>query len=99
VVAAFRTNLGVVNTSTQEGTVRIALHDASGAPLGSQLTVAVPAGRWIQIDDVFTASGAPETELASASIEVLTPGTSAWAYAAVIDNATGDPTTVPVTVS
>jgi PKD repeat protein len=96
--SAFRTNLGVVNTSTQESTVRIALHDAAGAALGSPLTVAIPAGRWIQIDDVFAASGAPETELASASIEVLTPATAAWAYAAVIDNATGDPTTVPVTV-
>jgi PKD repeat protein len=96
--SAFRTNLGVVNTSTQESTVRIALYDASGAPLGAPLTVTVPAGHWIQIDDVFGASGAAETELAFASIEVLTPATSAWAYAAVIDNATGDPTTVPVTV-
>jgi hypothetical protein len=78
--------------------VRVALADASGAPLGSPLTVTVPAGRWIQIDDVFPASGAPPTELASATIEVLTPATSAWAYAAVIDNATGDPTTVPVIV-
>jgi DNA-binding PadR family transcriptional regulator len=33
-----------------------------------------------------------------ATVEVLTEGGSVWGYASVIDNATGDPTTVPMAI-
>ena len=35
---------------------------------------------------------------AFATVEVTTPGGLAWAYASVIDNRTGDPTIVPLTI-
>jgi hypothetical protein len=56
----------------------------------------VPAGQWLQRDDVFAAAGVSGADIAYATVEVQTAGGRAWAYASVVDNTTGDPTTVPV---
>jgi hypothetical protein len=56
------------------------------------------AGRFFQQDLVFNAAAAGSHDNAYATVEVLTTGCAAWAYASVIDNATGDPTTVPVQI-
>ena len=96
--AAFRTNLGLVNLGTAQVTVAITLHGASGAAVGSVKTIAVPAGRWMQQDDIFANVGAGTQDVAYATLEVQTGGGLVWAYASVVDNATGDPTTIPVLV-
>lgn len=36
--------------------------------------------------------------MAYATVDVLTEGGRAWAYASVIDNTTGDPTTVEMVI-
>jgi hypothetical protein len=58
-------------------------------------TLDVAAGRWTQLDDVFARLGAGDAELAYGTVEVPADGGRVRAYAAVIDNATGDPTIVP----
>jgi PKD repeat protein len=95
--ASYRSNVGFVNLGTFTCTIRLRLLDHGGLKLGER-TMDVAAGRWTQLDDVFGKLGAGNADLAYGTVEVLTQGGTAWAYAAVIDNATGDPTTVPVIV-
>jgi len=95
--ASYRSNVGFVNLGTSTCTIRLRLFSAGGVKLGEK-TLDVAAGRWTQLDDVFGKLGAGNADLAYATAEVLTQGGTAWAYAAVIDNATGDPTVVPVIV-
>ena len=42
--------------------------------------------------------GAGDTGIAYATVEMLTSGGEAWAYASVVDNSSNDPTTVPVSL-
>jgi hypothetical protein len=96
--AGFRTNIGIANLGTEGCTVRIKLYNASGALVGETAALTAAAGRWLQRDDIFGFTGAGEQAIAYATIEVDTSGGLAWAYASVVDNSTGDPTTVPVLV-
>jgi len=93
---AFRTNIGVVNLGSAPCTVAVQLLDAAGAPIGSLKRLTVDPGRWKQQDDFFKNVGAGSHDTACATVRVETPGGLAWAYASVVDNATGDPTTFPV---
>lgn len=95
---AFRSNLGVLNLGTAAVTIAIKLYSTSGAQLGSTKTESVGIGRFWQQDDVFGALGAGSQDLAYATVEVQTSGGRVWAYGSVVDNVTGDPTTVPVLV-
>ncbi|HPA82917.1 MAG TPA: hypothetical protein PLS95_19000 [Thermoanaerobaculales bacterium] len=93
----FRSNIGFLNLGSERAELRVTLHDATGTALGS-LEIAVPAGRWRQQSDVFGAVGAGEVANGYATVELLTEGGRIWSYASVIDNATGDPTTVPLAI-
>ncbi len=94
----FRTNVGFVNLGTATCQVRVTLRDAAGAAVGSPRTVDVPAGGWKQDNDIFTAAGAGTRDDAYATVEVLTAGCEVWGYGSVVDNSSGDPTTVPIVV-
>lgn len=96
--ASARTNVGLTNPGTAEVTGTIRLYAANGTALGSAKSVAVPAGALVQVDDVFASCGAGDAAIAWARVEVATPGGALLAYASVIDNATSDPTIVPVIV-
>jgi len=93
----FRTNIGFTNYGENDCTVRVFLHDESGVRKG-QLHATVPGGGWTQINRVFESAGVSECPLGYAVVEVLTGGCRIWAYASVVDNGSGDPTTVPVVV-
>ncbi len=95
---AYRTNVGVTNLGDNEASIAIRLHGASGSPVGSETLLRVPAGGFLQATDIFATSGAGDQEIAWATVEVRTTGGRAWAFASVIDNATGDPTIVPLTL-
>jgi PKD repeat protein len=95
---AYRTNIGVTNLGTSTVRVTLRLYGASGAPVGSPTVLDVPAGGLLQATDVFATSGAGDQAIAFATVETQTPAARVWAYASVIDNATGDPTIVPLTV-
>jgi hypothetical protein len=96
--ATTRTNIGVLNLGAADVAVEVRLFDATGARVGGVTAATVASGRYWQQDDIFTSSGAGAQALAYATVEVQTPGGAVWAYASVIDAATGDPTTVPVQV-
>ncbi len=94
--AQFRTNFGVLNLGATACTVAVTLFRADGAQAGTMKTLTVAPGRFLQQDDIFGATGAGNQEIAYATVEVQSPGGKAWAYGSVVDNATGDPTTIPV---
>jgi PKD repeat protein len=96
--ALFRTNVGVANLGAAAATARLRLYGADGAAAGAPIDVTVPAGGLVQVVDPFGVAGAGDRDIAYATVEVLTPGGLAWAYASVIDNRTGDPTIVPLEV-
>jgi len=92
----FRSNLGLVNIGSSDARVRIRLFDGAGDTVGNELESTVPARGWVQINRVLVEAGAGQLDLASAEITPLDSGASVWAYASVVDNTTGDPTTIPV---
>jgi uncharacterized repeat protein (TIGR01451 family) len=94
--AATRTNVGVQNLGATPCTVLVTLHSTAGAQVGSGKSITVPGWKWLQVNDIFAATGAGNQSLAYATVEVQTPGGTVWAYASVIDAATGDPTTISV---
>jgi len=92
--AAFRTNLGLMNHGSAACTVRIKLFSETGSQLGSTINTSVPAKQWKQINDVFNEAGVGQCQIGYATIEVVTAGGKIWAYGSVVDNGTGDPTTI-----
>jgi glucose/arabinose dehydrogenase len=90
----FYTNLGIVNLSTTTCTVAVRAFDASGSQAGSTMLFTVEGGQWVQQFDFLASVGAGNQDTAYATVEVLTPEGKAWAYAALIDSLTRDPTTV-----
>lgn len=91
----FRSNLGLVNLGSEVLSFRVRLYDMNGDQIGEDLQRNLPAHGWKQIDRVLVAAGAGEQELAYALIDVLSSGAEGWAYGSVVDNLTGDPTTIP----
>jgi len=96
--SAFRCNIGFVNLSAGSCTVITKLYSASGAPLGNTVTTTMNAGAWKQINDAFAKAGVSSCDLGYATVEVTTGGCSVWAYASIVDNDSGDPTTIPIYV-
>jgi subtilisin family serine protease len=92
--SAFRSNLGVVNLGTADAAFTVTLHDRNGAQLGTTLTRTVGPGQYFQWDKVFDLAGVGDTPLGYAKVKTQTAGASVWAYGSVVDNPTGDPTTV-----
>jgi hypothetical protein len=91
----YRTNLGVINVAGAQATVEIRLFNGSGTQVGSSKTLAVAGQRWTQIGDIFGNVGAGSQSIAYATV-VVTAGGPVWAYASVVDEVTGDGTTIPV---
>lgn len=87
----FRTNLGLVNMSDQTCSVNVRLFEPSGALLADLGWVRVDATTWHQLNRVVP----PGVDDAYATIAPGS-GCAVWAYASVIEEATGDPTTVEV---
>jgi len=93
----FRTNIGYTNYGDAECSVRTSLMDANGVML-KQTFATVPPGGWTQQNKVFESAGVAPVAIGYAVVNVLTPGCQVWSYASVVDNSSGDPTTVPVVV-
>lgn len=92
---SFRTNIGFLNTADLEAAVRVRLFDASGQLLAVRLR-ALPARSRLQLQEPFyRIAGRDDIAAGYASVTVESGG-GVIAYASVIDNATNDPTTVPM---
>lgn len=95
--ASFRTNIGLVNLAETDCPTRITLYGPDGQQIGSSMINRTPeAWEWLQVDRAFEVAGAGTRDLGYAVIEVLAGGCEVWAYGSVVDNATNDPTTIPV---
>ena len=96
---AFRTNVGFTNFSDAPCDATVTLHGADGGQLGSPVAVTgIPAGGWKQVNRIFQVAGAGECPIGYAVVTPVTPGCLVWAYGSVVDNSSGDPTTIPVSV-
>jgi CubicO group peptidase (beta-lactamase class C family) len=91
--AAFRTNIGLVNSGDIQARVRFFLYDSSGAELLSRWRVLEPGG-WLQLQEPFSRlAGRTDIDTGYARVEVES-GDGVIAYASVIDNATNDGTAI-----
>ena len=93
----FRTNIGFINTGTVGCSVETIFMDGNGSQIGHALTVSLQPGQWKQKNDMLGSAGIDFAPIAYAVITVDQAGAKVWAYATVIDNATGDPTGLPLT--
>jgi len=90
----FRTNLGFTNAGVGTATVRVTLRDAAGGRLASY-DVELEPGRWRQDNRPFATRGGT-SDLAAGSVRLeVTAGAGVLVYASVVDNRTGDASTVP----
>jgi hypothetical protein len=92
--AAYRTNLGIVNLGTGACTVTVRLYNGSGAQLGNPVTIAADPGKFAQNNGIFVNAGAGQQDSAYAVVSTDSASCSFWAFATVVDNASGDPTTI-----
>jgi hypothetical protein len=92
--ADFRTNIGVLNASSSTLVVTVELFDRLGFAIGD-FRIVVPEGRTVQDNRPFR-ERFQQTDIVGgyARIEVDF-GAGAYPYASVVDNRTGDPTTIP----
>jgi hypothetical protein len=93
--AAFRTNIGVLNSGNESATVRIRLFDHNGEQLAAPRRTLPPMTR-IQLQEPFARiADRDDIDAGYASITVES-GSGVVAFGSVIDNATNDPTTIPM---
>jgi len=93
--AAYRTNISLTNTGATNATVLVELFNGSGSKL-TDYTVSLAPGEWKQENKPFL-NKAGQTDMAAGYARLtVTSGTGILASASVIDNATNDPTTVPM---
>ncbi len=95
--AAYRTNVGAINIGDSEATIEIQVFGGDGDRIGGSKSLSVATKRWKQVNDVFDAVGAgEEQDIAFATVTVSPADGRVWVYASVVDNQSGDPTTIPV---
>jgi CSLREA domain-containing protein len=92
---AYRCNLGLANMGPGEATVDVTLYDGGGHEVGA-LSMTLEPGQLHQEDAIYeTAAGRADIDGGYATVRV-TSGSGVVAYASVVDNGTGDATTIPM---
>jgi hypothetical protein len=92
---SFRSNIGLLNTASVRASVRIRLFDGDGVELAEAVRSLAPHQRR-QLQEPFrNIAGRTDLDDAYATVTVES-GEGVLAYASVVDNATNDPTTVPM---
>lgn len=94
----FRTNIGLVNTTTGSMEVNIEVFAADGSFLGA-IPVTLRALEYRQLGQVLTGIINLEVGDAWARLRTSTPGGAFLAYASVVDNASGDAILIPALAS
>jgi photosystem II stability/assembly factor-like uncharacterized protein len=92
----FRTNIGFVNPGSAEISLVIRLYDEEGDEL-VEIQRTVYAGRWLQLNRVFSSAGVGEVASGLAVIRPTSIDGEFFAYASVVDERTGDPTYIAPT--
>ena len=91
----YRSNIGLLNTSNTQATVRVELLGSDGSVLGQFTKTLVSGESWQKNRPFSTVAGQSNVTGGAARVEV-TSGSGVIAYASVIDNSTQDPTTIPM---
>jgi hypothetical protein len=92
---AYRCNIGLVNMGRNPATVELTLYDDYGSEVGT-LSVSLPPGQLHQENRVYeSVAGRGDIKGGYAKVRV-TSGFGVVAYGSVIDNGTGDATTIPM---
>ncbi|MFI5166959.1 MAG: PKD domain-containing protein [Thermoanaerobaculales bacterium] len=93
--AAYRTNIGLTNTSNGNVSATVYLYDATGHLLGSY-QVSLGPGQFQQVTQPFKNKATPSQTAMAAGYAKITvnSGSGVLAYASVLDNITNDPTTI-----
>ena len=91
----YRCNLGFANMGSTQAIVEVTLHDSDGFAIGIT-SVSLEPGRMHQENEVYkNIAGREDIDGGYATVTV-TAGSAVVAYASVIDNGTGDATTIPM---
>ncbi len=91
----FRTNLGFMNAGTGEISITVEFFNMQGVSLGMKSLTLVPFSN-VQWNRAFTLDPVFGDSIAAGFVDVWTetPNAAFLTYASVIDNTTGDPTTI-----
>ncbi len=90
---AYRTNIGVTNTGTATANVTVTLYDSAGNPAGWSDTRDYAPAQFYQYDQPFLRTPAGTIDSGYALVTVNS-GSGVVVYASVIDQNTGDATTI-----
>jgi hypothetical protein len=92
----FRTNIGATNTGSQPATVTVRLYNKTGKNLVHTFSMTIQPGRNKQENEPFlNRAGRTNIQEATATVTVDS-GTGVLVYASVVDQTTGDATTIPM---
>lgn len=91
-----RTNFGLVETDGLSIGVRFQLYDHHGAAFGAETRMTLGPWESVQLNDVFSALGAPSGSNARVEITRDSGDGGFYAYASVVDGLSGDAVFVPV---
>ncbi len=87
----FRSNVGFVNVGAGTADLEVELYAADGSQVGETLQVQLRGFEYRQLTDVYGLVGAGDVADGYAVVRTTTQGGRFFAYASVVDNATGDP--------
>jgi len=92
--SAFRTNIGFTNSGDTGSLLQVTLYNSTGGQL-TTFPVSVPEGANVQENQPFlNRAGASNIRAATASVQIIS-GSGLIIYGSVVDNISGDPTTIP----
>lgn len=89
----YRTNIGFSNMTTSRASVSVTLFKGDGTEVGT-FSLNVPARKWIQDNEPYKNRFHKNNVSGGYARVQVTEGSGVMVYASVVDNATGDPTTV-----
>ncbi len=91
-VGTYRTNIGVTNTGTGAASVTVTIFTADGTQVWSD-TRSYDPGQFYQYQEPFRTGAGLTNVAAGYAVVTVSSGSGVDAYASVIDNGSGDPTT------
>jgi len=90
-----RTNIGLHNQWRRSARVEVALFDADGALVTGHFRE-IPAQQTVQLNRPFYKLGGRDDVESGYAVVTVLSGQDVYAHGSVIDNATGDPTAIPM---
>jgi len=93
--ASFRSNIGILNPWLRPAVIRVELFNGDGSEVVA-FDQTVPPRQTVQLNRPFLERGGCSDEASGYAVLTVLFGREVMAYASVVDNATNDPTTIPM---